>query len=137
MPNMINKMVFPMLIEFSVENFKSIKEEARLSLVASHGGEHRESHLVTPDMIGGVRVDTLVRSAAIYGANAAGKSNLVEALKLMRRIVIASSADLDELPSLRSGSTLPARLRLRRSKSCVLRMASDISTIQSYSRGCN
>ena len=87
-----------MLLEFSVENFKSIREEARLSLVASRGGEHRDTHLVTPALTGGVRVDPLVRSAAIYGANAAGKSNLVEALKVMRRMVIASSTDLDELP---------------------------------------
>ena len=87
-----------MLIEFSVENFKSIREEACLSLVASSRGEHRDTHLVTPALTGGVRVDPLVRSAAIYGANAAGKSNLVEALKVMQRIVIASSADFDELP---------------------------------------
>ena len=87
-----------MLIEFSVENFKSIRDEARLSLVASRGGEHRDTHLVSPALTGGVRVDPLVRSATIYGANAAGKSNLVEALKVMQRIVIASSTDLDELP---------------------------------------
>ena len=38
-----------MLIEFSVENFRSIKDEVRLSLVAGPGKEHRETHLVTPD----------------------------------------------------------------------------------------
>ena len=91
-------MVNVMLIEFSVENFRSIRDEARFSLVASHGGEHRDTHLVTPDMTGGVRVNPLVRSAAIYGANAAGKTNLVQALATMRRIVTDSSADLDELP---------------------------------------
>ena len=87
-----------MLIEFSVENFRSIREEARLSLVAGRAGEHRDTHLITPALTGGARVDPLVRSAAIYGANAAGKSNLVEALRVMQRIVTASSTDLDEFP---------------------------------------
>ena len=90
--------VDPMLIEFSVENFRSIKEEARLSLVASRRGEYRETHLVTPDLTGGVDVDPLVRSAVIYGANAAGKTNLVRALDVMKRIVTRSTDDLDELP---------------------------------------
>ena len=87
-----------MLIEFAVENFRSIKEEARLSLVASRRGEYRETHLVTPDLTGGVDVDPLVRSAVIYGANAAGKTNLVRALDVMKRIVTRSTDDLDEIP---------------------------------------
>ena len=87
-----------MLIEFAVENFRSIKDEARLSLVASHGGEHHETHLVTPHLTGGDRAAPLVRSAAIYGANAAGKTNLIQALDVMQRIVVRSSEGLDDLP---------------------------------------
>ena len=82
-----------MLIEFSVENFKSIKDEARLSLVAGPGKEHRDTHIITPEMNQGVRPTPLLRSAAIYGANAAGKSNLIEALQNMQRIILGPVGD--------------------------------------------
>lgn len=87
-----------MLIEFSVENFKSIKDEVRLSLVAGSGKEHRETHLTTPELNQGVRSTPLVRSAAIYGANAAGKTNLVRALQAMQHVVLRSGRDMDKLP---------------------------------------
>ena len=95
-----------MLIEFAVENFRSIRDEARLSLVAGRGDEQRETHVVKPDLVGGAHNEPLVRSAAIYGANAAGKSNLVLALSAMKRIVTRSTEDLDELP------VIPFRLDL-------------------------
>ena len=87
-----------MLIEFSVENFMSIKDEVRLSLAAGPGKEHRETHVMTPELNKGVRSNPLVRSAVIYGANAAGKTNLVFALRSMRRIVVTSALELGELP---------------------------------------
>ena len=87
-----------MLIEFSIENFKSIKDEVRLSLVAGPGKEHRETHVTTPELNRGVRSTPLVRSAAIYGANAAGKTNLIRALQSMQHVVLRSGRDIDELP---------------------------------------
>ena len=87
-----------MLIEFSVENFKSIKEEVRLSLVAGPGKEHRKTHVTTPELNQGVRSSPLVRSAAIYGANAAGKTNLLRALQAMQHVVSRSGRDMDDLP---------------------------------------
>ncbi len=87
-----------MLIEFSAENFMSIKDEVRLSLAAGPGKEHRESHVMTPELHKGVRSSPLVRSAAIYGANAAGKTNLLFALRSMRNIVVKSAGALGELP---------------------------------------
>lgn len=87
-----------MLIEFSVANFKSIKDEVRLSLVAGPGKEFRETHVVTPRLNEGVRSIPLLRSAAVYGANAAGKTNLLRALWTMRDIVALSSRDLGGLP---------------------------------------
>ena len=83
-----------MLIEFSVENFMSIKDEARLSLAAGPGKEHRETHVMTPEMNEGVRSIPLVRSAAIYGANAAGKTNLLLALGAMRHFIVESAREL-------------------------------------------
>ncbi len=87
-----------MLVEFTVENFKSIRDEARLNLVAGRGNEQRDTHLVKPELSGNVRNEPLVRSIAIYGPNAAGKSNLVNALGAMKYIVTRSTEHLAELP---------------------------------------
>lgn len=76
-----------MLIEFSVANFRSIKERATLSLVASNATEHLDSHVMPTS---GADLH-LLRSAAIYGANAAGKSNLLRAFDVMRDLIITSS----------------------------------------------
>ena len=88
-----------MLIQFSVENFMSIKSEARLSLVAGPGKEHRETHVMASELNKGVRPIPLLRSTAIYGANAAGKTNLLLALWTMREIVVHSSRELGDLPT--------------------------------------
>ena len=87
-----------MLIEFSTENFMSIKDEVRLSLAAGPGKEHGDTHVIAPKLNEGVRSIPLVRSAAIYGANAAGKTNLIMALQTMRTIVVESGRSLDEHP---------------------------------------
>ena len=87
-----------MLVEFAVENFKSIRDEARLTLVAGRGDEQRDTHLVKPELSGGAHNEPLVRSTAIYGPNAAGKSNLVNALGTMKYIVTRSTEGLNELP---------------------------------------
>ncbi len=82
-----------MLVEFSVANFRSIKEEVRLSLVAGPGKEHANSILTAES-----RAETAARplrllpSAAIYGANAAGKTNVIRGLKTMHDIVLGSAA---------------------------------------------
>ena len=88
-----------MLMEFSVANYKSIKEEACLSMVAGTGKEHWETHLFSTEMSAKKRPATLVRSAAIFGANAAGKSNLINALATMKFIVIKSNQDLETIPT--------------------------------------
>ena len=87
-----------MLIQFAVANYRSIKDEATLSLVAGPGREHRERNVLVPVMQADVRTIPLLRSAAIYGANAAGKTNLIRALGAMRQIVIDSSRTDGALP---------------------------------------
>ena len=76
-----------MLIEFSVKNFKSIKERQTLSMIATSGGELRSSN--TTQVLNN-KLD-LVNSAAIYGPNASGKTNLIKGMDTMRRIVLTSS----------------------------------------------
>ncbi len=66
-----------MLISFSVENFRSFGEEATLNLVASGRLENHQNHRVSiPNSSKHV-----LRAAVLYGANAAGKSNLVKAVE--------------------------------------------------------
>ncbi len=87
-----------MLVEFSVENFRSIKDEVRLSLVAGGGGELHDTNVITPRMPEGVKPVPLLSSSAIYGPNAGGKSNLIKALTTMRQVVTTSTHDFGELP---------------------------------------
>ncbi len=87
-----------MLISFSVENFRSFKEEATLSMVAGNGKELRDSHVFTPKMKNKVKPIDLLRSAVIYGPNASGKSNLFKAFATMSRIVRNSSKVFETLP---------------------------------------
>lgn len=76
---------YDVLIRFRVENHRSIRDEQELSLVASPFSEHAES-VVHAD-----RYDFgLLRTAAIYGANASGKSTLLDALGFMKAAVLGS-----------------------------------------------
>ncbi len=87
-----------MLVEFTVKNFRSIKSEQTLSLAKSRSKELADSNSFDPKVPSSV---PLLRSSAIYGPNAAGKSNLIKALKTMRSIVLESATKIqqgDELP---------------------------------------
>lgn len=79
-----------MLIEFAVSNSRSIWERQSLSLTKAKGDELAATNTFEPDVD---KVLPLLRSCAIYGPNAAGKSNLILALNTMRKIVVDSSAD--------------------------------------------
>ena len=77
-----------MLVEFKVKNFRSFRDECSLSLVASSDKTHAQTN-VAPTSIKGI--PGLLRSAAVYGANASGKSNLIRAIQLMRALVAESA----------------------------------------------
>ncbi|MBN2147988.1 MAG: AAA family ATPase [Anaerolineales bacterium] len=81
-----------MLIEFTVGNFRSFKEPITLSMVAAklkaRDPRVNENNTIVID-----EKLTLLTSAAVYGANASGKSNLVQALRFMRDFVLGSSRD--------------------------------------------
>ena len=77
-----------MLIEFSVTNFRSIEARQTLSMVASADTAHLQRN-VTPVQEKDLR---LLRSAAIYGPNASGKSNLLRAVETLRLMVWVSAA---------------------------------------------
>lgn len=78
-----------MLVEFRVCNFRSLRDEQALSLVASKDKTFADTHAVSTGLSA---VPALLRSAAIYGANASGKSNVIKAIQYMRGVVLESAS---------------------------------------------
>lgn len=94
-----------MLIEFSVENYRSIRERATLSMVAAPIKSRPPKSGLDVDLDVENTIDVsdklkLLRSAVIYGANASGKSNILTAMAAFRAIINYSAVwqDEDELP---------------------------------------
>lgn len=79
-----------MLIQFTIENHRSIKESAVISFAASKD-KSLESCLIHPD-----EKRTLLPVLAIYGANAAGKSNVLHALMTMKDMIVGFSSKLSK-----------------------------------------
>lgn len=84
-----------MIIDFSVKNFRSFREEQKLSFVASNYDKDLPQNLIELDLPGldGLK---LLKAVGIYGANAAGKSNLLEALAFLEHFVSHSATKLNE-----------------------------------------
>jgi uncharacterized protein len=81
-----------MLIGFSVGNYKSFKETVTLSMVASSITE--DDRELDENNVFEINYRLkLLKSAAIYGANASGKSNLVAAVNFMKWFVLNSSKE--------------------------------------------
>ena len=73
-----------MLIQFNFKNFKSFKNETSLDMTATSIKEH-EYNLIYDE-----KGNKFLKIASIYGANAAGKSNILEAFSFMRYWVLSS-----------------------------------------------
>lgn len=71
------------LLRFRVENHRSLRDEAVLSLV--------RPSMTTLHPKDGDWVGATTRVAGIYGANASGKSTIVDALKFFRTMVMSSA----------------------------------------------
>lgn len=76
-----------MIVSFSVSNFRSFSSEETFSLVASNrlSGKH-ECHAVP---IPGAK-EKVLKTAVLYGANGAGKSNLFKALQYLKSVALSS-----------------------------------------------
>ena len=72
-----------MLIRFNVTNFLSFKEETEFNMLAGSPRSKKE-HVYHQKGI------DFVRAAALYGANGAGKSNLVKALAFLQKLILGS-----------------------------------------------
>ena len=72
-----------MLIQFRFKNFKSFRDDTILDLSATKITEHS-------DRVISAGYEKLLPTAAIFGANASGKSNVIEAFRYMMTYVMES-----------------------------------------------
>ncbi|MBF0109277.1 MAG: ATP-binding protein [Magnetococcales bacterium] len=75
-----------MLLRFSVTNLFCFADEAELNLVATKDKNHPE-HLCPADKFNALRI------AALYGANAHGKSRLVQAMQCAKTIITKGTTE--------------------------------------------
>lgn len=83
-----------MLVEFNTTNFRSFRSTQNLSLAKGKGSELQNNSFE----VEGIKGLDLLRSVAIYGANASGKSNLLKSIRAMKQIVTATSQRGSKLP---------------------------------------
>jgi uncharacterized protein len=80
-----------MLLEFSAANYRSILERQVLGLAANGKDDHLQRN------VGSAGEDiTAIRSAVLYGPNAAGKSNLLRALQTLQLLIVNSAVGMQE-----------------------------------------
>jgi len=89
-----------MLVEFTVQNHLSFNSPQTLSMLASTSTKENfnKRNTISVNKFG---LNSLVKSSAIFGANASGKSNLIRSLYSLKRIVLNSlvTADLEGFDS--------------------------------------
>ena len=73
-----------MLVQFMLKNVLSFKEEAILDMAAIPAYKEHEYNLIKH------REENFLKVAAIYGANASGKSNLHQAWSFFQSIIVES-----------------------------------------------
>ena len=83
--SVINSQYSSMIVSFSISNFRSFLSEETFSLVASSrlSGSHDEHTVPIPDSD-----ERVLRTAVLYGANGAGKSNLFKALRYVESVAV-------------------------------------------------
>lgn len=82
-----------MLIEFSVSNFRSFWKTQTLKLTANTQTDLLEQNAFSANVPG---IPRLLRSAVIYGPNAGGKSNFIQAILLVKNFVLFSAKEGQE-----------------------------------------
>ncbi len=70
-----------MLIRFSVENYKSFHDKQELVMIPAKKMKSNKEHIIKLDGI------SLLRNATIYGANASGKTNIIDAMKFSQYVI--------------------------------------------------
>ncbi len=81
-----------MLVGFSFKNYRNFKEKQTLSLRAKPSAKERLAW--NAFSTGRKDVPHVLKAAAIYGANASGKSNVIRALQVMQQCVLKNTVAL-------------------------------------------
>ncbi len=76
-----------MLVRFVVSNFLSFKKETEFNMLAGTEQKHHKDHIYKRNSV------DLLKTAALYGANGAGKSNLIKAINFLKRLVVEGGED--------------------------------------------
>ncbi len=92
-----------MLVEFTISNFKSFRDQTTFSLMASDLDEHQKHHLFTGKQF------HLLQSAFIFGTNGAGKSTLFQALRWLSNHLLTPLSSEDYTPPVPFGRDLVHR----------------------------
>lgn len=78
-----------MLLQFSVENFLSFKDKGIFSLQPGKGSLKKD-HRAEP-----IKGQYVLKSAAMFGANAGGKSNFVRAIEIGKKMILKGTRSDD------------------------------------------
>lgn len=70
-----------MLIRFSVENFKSFNDRQELVMIPAKKLKTNKEHVITLNKV------SVLRNATIYGANASGKTNIIDAIRFAKHVI--------------------------------------------------
>lgn len=76
-----------MLIEYSIENFRSIREKKIFSMIPAKGNS-KSYNLVSIE--GNKNYKKLLKSSVIVGPNASGKTNVILALRTIKHLILGS-----------------------------------------------
>ncbi|MFE2778018.1 ATP/GTP-binding protein [Aerococcus urinaeequi] len=79
-----------MLINFRVQNFLSFNELTEFSMNTSKKFRRHSDHVYQKNKV------SLLKGAMFYGANASGKSNLVEAIRFSKALILVGSSERKE-----------------------------------------
>ena len=82
-----------MLIDFTIRNFMSYRDEVSLSMVASTTVKECEGNNGTSNVSVMDNNKRILRTAAIYGANGSGKSTVIAAMDIFKAMTLQSFVD--------------------------------------------
>lgn len=83
-----------MLLQFSVSNYRGLRELQTLNLAASGYDKSLPENTISPDFPG-LKGKRWLKGAALYGANASGKTTIIEAMKALSTWVGVSAKTTD------------------------------------------
>lgn len=85
-----------MLVAFSAENYGSIRDEQTISFVASNYFKESDEWTIASGAPS-LKSEKILKAASVFGANASGKSTVVDALSQLRSIVRFSSGLMPDM----------------------------------------